>query len=58
MKAVAGEPGAGTRCCPKQGQHGRVQEGPAAHAESSRLLRHERPAGHVRSMIPGDRNVA
>ena len=48
-------PGANRR---KQGQHGSVQEGPAAYAESARPLRHGRSAGHVRSLIPGDRKVA
>jgi hypothetical protein len=41
-----------------QGRSGRVGERPAAYAESPRPLRHEGPAGHVRSLIPGVRNVA
>jgi len=41
-----------------QGRSGRARERPAAYAESPRPLRHEGPAGHVRSLIPGDRNVA
>ena len=40
-----------------QGRHGRVQEPPAADAESPRPLRHERTTGHGRSLIPGDRDV-
>ena len=41
-----------------RGQHGGVQEHPAAYAESPRPLRHEAPAHHVRSLIPCHRNVA
>ena len=41
-----------------RGWPGRVQERPAAYAESPRSLRHKGPAGHLRSLIPGDRNVA
>ena len=41
-----------------QGRHGRVQERPAAYAEPPRPPPHEGSAGHVRSLILGDRNVA
>ncbi len=42
----------------ERGRHGRVQERPTAYAESPRPLRREGPAGHVRSLISGDQNVA
>ena len=41
----------------EQGRHLRVQERPAAYAESPRPLRRDGPAGHGRSLISGDRNV-
>ena len=47
-----------TRPPPDAARQRAVRERPTAYAESPRPLRYDGPAGHVRSLISGDWNVA